>query len=201
MITAMHLILNSFLRSPYKTISMRYLIMTGLLFTMNKTVAQTNSIVQFNSYNAVGFVAGRSPIAFTAQTVNGVKFNNWFAGAGFGIDNYFIKTLPLFFDLKRDVYIRHFNLFLFADIGTHFPIKDKEVKTTYSVFTTKGDLYLDAGIGCKFKTGKRSHIFLSLGNTYKKITQTEESTDVGFPYKNETVNTMSRISFKMEFQF
>jgi len=181
---------------------MRYLIVMALLFlAATKVVGQQQNDIQFNSFNAVGFVSGKSPVAFTVQMVNGIKLNNWFAGAGVGIDNYFINTLPVFLDLKRDIFLRHANLFLFADIGTHLLIKDKKVETGFTVITRKGRLYLDAGIGCKFRAGKKSHIFLSVGNTIKNITQTEQFDDIGFPGGNETIYQLSRISFKAGFQF
>jgi hypothetical protein len=181
---------------------MRYFICTvAMLFALAKGIAQTKNHIGFSSYNAVGFVAGNSPVAFTAQTVNGVSYGKWFAGAGFGLDQYHIKTLPLFVDVKRTFILNRITLFLFADAGTHFAERDKKINTAFASFTTKGGLYLDAGLGCKLPTGRTGHIFFSLGNTLKKITQTETSLDTGFPYKNEIFNTLSRISFKMGYQF
>ena len=141
---------------------MRYLILiTSLFFLSSQTMAQTKVKVQFNSYNSIGIVAGKSPVAYTAQTVNGVKFNNWFLGVGFGIDNYFIKTLPLFADVKKEFVFKKVRLFLYADAGGQFVTKDRKKVMGLYIYRTQGNLYLDGGLGVKIKTGKKSNIFFS----------------------------------------
>jgi hypothetical protein len=175
--------------------------MAVLLSGINKSNAQKQESASFASYNSLGFIAGNSPIEFTAQTVNGIKYGPWFAGAGFGMDNYFIKTLPLFLSLKRDIVFENAKLFLYADVGTHFIAKDKRTSTNFDETTTKGNIYADAGLGFKFSTGKKSHAFFSLGNSFKKITQKISSKDSGFPYQYETMYKLSRISLRIGFQF
>ena len=165
------------------------------------SIAQKQHSLTFNSYNSIGFVAGKSPVAFTAQTVNGLNFNKWFVGAGFGIDDYFIQTLPVFIDVKRAFDFKKSHLFLYADVGSHFVTKDRKQQFEFYSNTTEGKLYIDAGIGAKIKITQKSHLFFSLGNTIKNVTKTETSEDTGFPYKNETAYRLSRISLRVGFQF
>lgn len=183
-------------------ISTKHLILiTCLVCLFNKTMSQTKPSVHFASYNSIGIVAGKSPVAYMAQTVNGLKFNSWFLGAGFGIDNYFIKTLPLFGDLKKEFVFKKVRLFLYADAGGQFITKDRKKTTGLYVYTTQGNLYLDGGLGVTIKTGKRNSIFFCAGNTFKKITQTDFSTDTGIPYKNENIHKLNTISIKIGYQF
>ena len=180
---------------------MRYLALIIGLFLMGiKSTAQKTSTA-FNSYNSVGFLAGKSPVAFTAQTVNGVQFHGWFAGAGFGIDSYYISSLPLFIDVKKEFSLKKTRVFLYGDLGTHFITKDKTTSTGFSTTVTKGDLYLDAGAGLKIKVTRNSHVFFSVGNTLKKIKQTETSPDTDYPFKYESSYDLSRLCFRMGYQF
>lgn len=181
---------------------MKYLllILTGILFYCN-VYAQHKQPVVFNSYNSIGFVAGKSPVALAAQTENGVKYNNWFLGAGFGMDNYFIKTLPLYLAVKKEFSVKKNSLFLYVNAGGNFIAKDKETKNGFTAKATKGGFYADAGAGYKIKTTNRSSIYFSIGNSVKQIRQAETSLDTGFPYTYETKYKLSRIAFKAGYQF
>lgn len=181
---------------------MRYFRLLLLMFLcQSESIAQQQHSPVFNSYNSIGFVAGKSPVAFTAQTVNGLSFNKWFVGAGFGIDDYFIKTLPLFIDVKRAFDFKKSHLFLYADVGSHFVTKDKRTTTSFSTLTNTGNLYLDAGLGITIKTAFKNAVFFSVGNTLKNITKTETSLDTGYPYKSKTDYKLSRIVFKAGYRF
>ena len=141
-------------------------------------------------------------MAFAAQTINGVELNDdWFAGIGFGTDNYFTNTLPLFVDVKKVFEWKKIKLFLYADGGVHFITGISKSSTTYSSSVTKAREYLDAGIGCKFKIVSNQHVFLSLGNTLKTITTKETFTYTDNSDYYLTRNKLSRISFKIGYQF
>jgi hypothetical protein len=163
-------------------------------------VAQKKQKIVFNSYNSIGFVAGKSPVEFAAQTENGIKINNWFVGAGIAIDNYFIQSLPVFASLKKEFLFKTNSLFLYANAGTNFIAKDKNVVKGFSKIETIGQFYADAGVGYKINISKTRSVILSLGNTRKNIKQTETSTDTGFPYSYLTKNKLSCITFKIGLQ-
>ncbi len=164
-------------------------------------VAQTKTPITFDSYNAVGFLAGKSPVAFAAQTVNGLRFDQWFVGAGFGIDEYKISSLPLFIDVKKMFKVRHLLLYVYGDAGTHFTTRDKTTNNGFSDISTKGKLYGDAGIGIQFPAGKNSHVFLTVGNSLKTFRQIETAPDNGFPFSYSTSYQLNRISCRAGFRF
>jgi hypothetical protein len=168
------------------------LLVTVLILQAFVVAAQKNNRVQYTSYTAAGILAGKSPVAFTIQTVNGVSYHKWFLGAGFGLDNYYMKTLPLFASLRRNFEIKKSRLFLYADAGTHFMVNpDNHPEDLYS-YNTKGKWYLEGGAGVKIGSGKRGFI-LTIGNSYKNITRVEEYPD---SYRNETVYKLGRISVR-----
>ena len=177
-----------------------FIIVTGILFCCN-IYAQSKHAVVFNSYNSIGLVAGKLPVAFAAQTENGIKYKTWFLGVGFGLDNYFIKTLPLYVAVKKELFIKKNSLFLYVNAGGNFIAKNKETKDNFMSTVTKGGFYADAGAGYKIKATKRSSIYISLSNTVKQLKQTETSLDTGFPYFYETNYKLNRISFRVGYQF
>ena len=72
------------------------------LFFLASTVlfAQNKRKPVFVSYNAAGLTVGESAYSLVAETVNGFKRGNWFAGAGIAYDAYSYKTIPVYLDLK-----------------------------------------------------------------------------------------------------
>ncbi len=183
---------------------MRYSFLTAavILFTAAVTAQQKHAVV-FNAYNSVGFVAGKLPVSFAAQTENGINYKNWFIGAGVGIDLYYKESLLLFAAIKKEFPLKNKNsiIFLYTNAGGNIVTKGKNIVGLFSTIKTQGGFYADAGIGYKIKTTKRSNVFFSVGNTVKNIKETEESIDTGFPYSYQTKRKFSRIAFKIGYQF
>jgi hypothetical protein len=172
-----------------------------LLLIGNYLTAQKNTGIRFSSCNSVGIIAGKAPVAFTAQTVNGIRYKKWFAGIGFGIDDYFIKSLPLFASVRRDFITGKFSFFLYADAGGQFIVHPNNNTIAYYKHETYGGVYLDGGAGIKLPVAKTKSIFISFGNTFKRITNKTSSTLVEYPSEDKTVSSLSRLSIRLGFQF
>jgi hypothetical protein len=172
------------------------LVITVLILQAGVLIAQKNKRVQFDSYTSAGILAGKSPLAFTIQTVNGVTWNKWFLGAGFGLDNYYMKTLPLFASGRRNFELKKCRVFLYADGGTHFMVNPDNHEEELYTYTTKGKWYLEGGAGLKLGNGKKG-FFLTVGNIYKNITKVEQYPD---SYRNETVYKLGSISVRAGIQ-
>jgi hypothetical protein len=131
--------------------------------------AQKNKI-RFHSVNTVELIGGESQSAIGYQTVNGIKFSNWFSGIGVGVDDYRYKTLPLFVDgrwfLGDDK-----SGFIYGDVGYNFPMKNKPGKEIYyyDSYHFTGGIYTDIGIGYQVPLYKKSSVLFSLGYSYKKM--------------------------------
>lgn len=164
--------------------------------------AQKKSKAIFRSYNSVGIVAGKLPVAFTAQTENGLDYKNWFIGAGLGIDFYYQKTMPLFAAFKKAFPINSNSLFLYLNAGSNIITKNKKAINFFSIVETSGGFYTEAGVGYKINISKKSNVFFSLGTTKKNVRQTGFSEDVyGMPGVLDTHYKFSRTSFRMGYQF
>ena len=125
------------------------------------------SKIKFNSLNMVGLAAGESRPFGLLQTVNGVIYNSWFAGIGVGLDYYSYKTIPVFFDLRRDIS----KGFIYADLGYNFPWKEKPGKEIpfYNSYQFTRGLYSDIGIGYKINLRNNPSFLFSAGYSYKKV--------------------------------
>jgi len=139
-------------------------------FLVNISASAQKSKIHFRSINQFAMVGGESHVSTAFQTVNGIKFSNWFTGIGIGVDNYRYRTLPLFFD-GRWFFGDDKRAFIYGDIGYDFPMKDKPGKEIgyYNTYHFTGGVYTDIGIGYKAPLCKESSMLFSLGYSYKKV--------------------------------
>ena len=145
-----------------------FILMFFWTITFPATAQKTK--IRFQSINQFAMVGGESQVNSAFQTINGIKFSNWFSGVGIGIDNYRYKTLPLFFDGRR-YFAEDKKAFIYGDIGYNFPMKNKPGKEIdyYDSYDFNGGIYTDAGIGFQVALDKKSLLLFSLGYSYKKM--------------------------------
>ena len=148
-----------------------FLISLITLLISFSVVAQKNKI-RFQSINSFALIGGESETSTAFQTVNGIRFSNWFSGIGIGVDNYHYKTLPLFFDARR-YFGNKKKAFVYGDLGYNFPMKNKPGKemlyyNNYD-YHFKGGMYSELGIGFKTKFIKSSSLSFSFGYSNKHL--------------------------------
>jgi hypothetical protein len=129
--------------------------------------AQEKVKFKFTSINEVGLLQGQSGSAFQLQIINGVSYKTFSGGIGIGMDNYYLKTIPLFFDIRKNF---SKNVFAYVDAGVNFPWNKKDLENKIVVEGTysKG-LYLDAGAGYLINFKKTGKLLLSIGYSEKQI--------------------------------
>ena len=139
------------------------------LFISFSSVAQ-KKVAKFQSINLAGIVGGENHVNSAFQTINGIKFSDWFAGIGIGVDNYRYKTLPLFID-GRWYFGDEKKGFIYGDLGYNFPMKNKPGKEIYyyNTYHFTGGVYTDFGIGYHVSINKYSSLAFSLGHSFKKL--------------------------------
>ena len=140
--------------------------------TISATVlAQHNAT--FSSQNYIGLLEGEQGSKFQLQTINGIKYKTWFAGAGTGIDWYYRRSIPAFMSLNKDFFIKgNRNFFIATDVGANFPwLVDKNSYVAgYIVEESIPGFYWGAGLGYKIGIGKLNDgILLQLGYSYKHV--------------------------------
>jgi hypothetical protein len=125
--------------------------------------------VKFHSSVQVGLLEGEEKAAFQAQAINGIQYKTWYGGVGIGIDNYKFRTIPLFFDLQKNVFKRNTTPFVFGDIGLHFPWLRNDQKTFYSNSEFTNGVYCNVGVGYKINLLKSSRLTFSTAFSLKKL--------------------------------
>lgn len=140
-----------------------------VLFVNSSLLGQKNKI-RFHSINSFAMVSGETGMSTAFQTVNGIRFLNWFSGIGVGIDNYKYKTLPLFFD-ARNYFGSEKKVFVYGDIGYNFPMKNKPGKEMlyYDTYHFQGGIYSEFGIGFENKFIKSSSLSFSVAFSNKQL--------------------------------
>lgn len=187
---------------PKHKLCFKCLVLMLTMFLCTYSFAQKQRRLTFNSYNSLGIVSGKLPLAFTAQTENGIGINNWFLGVGVSLDNYYKRTTPLFAAIKKQKVFNNKSLFLYLNAGTNFILNDGENKNMLSATTTKSGFYSDMGAGYKRKLNGKSNVFLSIGWSVKKMHEYSTSFDMyGMPGIFYNQLSLSRIAVSGGFQF
>jgi hypothetical protein len=127
----------------------------------------------FQSIANVGLLEGQTGSAFQLQTINGARYRSWFAGVGLGLDYYRYRTIPLFIDIRKEFGKSAGKLFVYADGGISFAWLTDVQKTGYLPDNSyHNGFYSDLGFGYAKSIGNKSTLSISLGYSYKKLSET-----------------------------
>jgi hypothetical protein len=187
-----------------------------IVFAGNSTAQQKGltSPWQFHSINNVGLLEGQAGSSFQLQTINGAQYKSWFGGVGLGIDYYRYRTIPLFFDIRKEFGKSSNKVFVYTDLGINFSWLTDNEKMTYMTDDHFGNgFFSDLGLGYKIAVGKNNGLLISLGYSYKKITETYKSAiysnyyiyaaeQAVVPDQTEKINySLNRLSIKIGWEF
>jgi hypothetical protein len=147
-----------------------------LLMQLFVTRSQESKKPVFRSINLAGVVTGASGDAFQLQTINGVYYKTFSAGIGVGIDNYNgidmqdykLKTIPLFADLRKNLLRRKSTPFVYLDLGWNLPWERNVSLDDWSRAHYRAGLYYDAGLGYSLHVRGRFSLLLSAGYSQKE---------------------------------
>ena len=183
----------------------RKLVFTAMMLASICLNAQ-NVKPKFSSLLQVGLMEGQSGSAASIQTINGVQWKTWSAGVGVGIDYSFLRSVPLFLDVRKNVLKGEKTPFVYVDTGYNFPWLTEDHKMRDGIQNADGGLYYDAGIGYSLPVLKQSALFFTAGYSSKKM-----STDSGWmialpfpdfvPQLDHYEYTLNRISIKAGLRF
>lgn len=156
---------------------MKLLLITVFIFLTTYTFAQKK--VNFSSQNYAGLLEGQHGSSLQLQTINGIKFNNWFVGLGAGIDWYYRRSIPVFTSVNVDFLKKaKRSFYLSANAGINFPLQTDNYHNEWGYEETKSNsgLYWSAGLGYKIGMGKGNDaLLLQVGYDYKHVGETVHS--------------------------
>jgi len=135
---------------------------------------------KYTSINQVGVAWGGSDQDLHLQTVNGVFYKTFTAGLGIALDNYYHRTIPVFIDLRKDLFTKNQTPFVYADVGVNMPWIKKSGELNWVKSEYDHGSYVDVGFGYKMKMNKR--FFANLGFGYSQKTIKEKRSWVARPF-------------------
>ena len=124
---------------------------------------------RFQSINQFGLIDGSTDTDFHLQTINGLRFGNWFTGIGVGIDYYYVRSVPIFLDLRNYWFKRRNSPFVYADIGVNLPWAKDYDDFIFQDINYKEGLYYDLGLGYKLGLKNTHALSLSAGFNFKRL--------------------------------
>jgi hypothetical protein len=162
--------------------------MKRLLYLLILTIACTGITAQekdktmpkkfvFASQFFAGLLEGEAGSSFQIQTINGVSYKTWFAGAGTGLDYYSLRSVPVFLSLNKHLKTGHHSYFVQADGGANFAWVDRELSRWSNVISQKFSpgLYWNGSLGFATAFGnKKNSLMVSLGYSYKHLRDTKK---------------------------
>ena len=155
------------------------LISVALFFAFEKIHAQEK--LKFTSTNYAGLLISGTKNSFQLQTINGLRYKEFSAGIGVGMDNYYYKSIPVFLHLTRKISIKNFSPFIYTDIGFNLP-EDRKAEEEFweTSYYSKG-LYFDLGIGYSLPLYKKMSMTFALGYSQKHLEEKRERRYMGWP--------------------
>jgi hypothetical protein len=187
-------------------LSMSTFSLIGQVKNATEKISKKDCSCGFQSLLQAGFLEGASGPSWNLQTINGVYYKSWYAGVGVGIDYYNMRTVPLFIDLRKELFQKARTPFIYADGGIQFEWFRKKEKFTWGSGDFRRGRYYDVGAGYKFGFGKRDAILVSAGYSLKSLRQERDvilqciqpPCDASKEYYNYK---FTRLTFKVGWQF
>jgi len=169
-----------------------------LLWFSASGIAQTKT--KFTSINEIGILTGESAAEFEMQSINGINYKGFLAGLGIGVDDYYERTFPLFFDFRKRLSKKESAFFVYGDGGYSFI--SKKVMTEWEM-DRKGGLYYAAGIGYEISTKGKVKAVMDVGYSYKRFSRIIDNEPWrSSPHYFDTYDySLNRISIKAGLRF
>ncbi len=147
---------------------------------------------EFQSLVQLGFLEGNAGNAFQLQAINGFDLKCFSAGIGVGLDYYGVRSVPLFFDIRKNILRKPQTPFFYLDAGMHFPWNNQG--NEWQVVRSKSGLFYEAGVG--YNIPVQSHaIILSAGYSYKAFKE-EIETPV-WCFVGDCANDVQKLSYQL----
>lgn len=177
-------------------------LVAGLMIFHLVGVAQKITKPVFTSITQVGIGWGATGEALQLQSIYGVSFATYSVGIGIGLDYYWERTVPLFIDLRKNIFSNKETPFVYADLGINMPWVKADKENTWSKSNYEHGRYIDIGIGYKIPVNKKLFAIVSFGYSQKRLHE-KRTNDViifDFPYGGNNAEnyeyTLRRLSLK-----
>jgi len=169
------------------------LLLSSITWSQNKPA--------FTSINQAGILSGSSDDKLQIQTINGISRQSLFAGIGLGLDYYYVRSVPVFMDLRKSFSNKANTPFIYLDGGYSF-LWERE-KAPWQV-DSKGGIYYGAGLGYQAQLTEKMKLVLDCGYSYKRLSREMDNAPWSsmWPHSFDTYTySLKRISIKAGLRF
>lgn len=160
----------------------------------------------FHSQNYIGVLEGATSSSFQLQTINGVRYRNWFGGAGIGLDYYYYRTVPLFLSLTRYTGSGNNGFFFSIDGGINFYWGYRD-KYGMNPTGTEGEfspgLYYTGSAGYRIRLpDSKDAVMFNIGYSVKHLNETRGGACINPPcYFDRYDYRLNRLSLRLGWSF
>ena len=154
-----------------------------------------------------GWLRGNNGSSVAYFLSNGLRYKTVSAGVGFGIDNYFIHSIPLFVDVRKDFGRHFFQPYISCAAGMNISaIKDeqKQIYRGYQNYNVNNGFFMKTSVGASLALYKKIRFYTGFGYSYKTI-RTQYDTYTYYPEqtscKGTDIRRMNRWNIVAGFRF
>lgn len=142
------------------------------LFLAGITVfAQAQKKLQYTASIEAGLARGSSDKSSVCFFSNGASYKNLSAGIGVGIDGYGIRSIPFFFDVKKEFAQHKIKPFIDASAGINIAHPTNDEKKIYGGWWQSADykkgFFTKASVGISMPLLHKLRLFVDAGYSYK----------------------------------
>lgn len=177
---------------------MKFIAIFSISLLLQLSVMAQKTPVKYNGIVQAGLLHGAMEPSWQLQMINGIKFKTFAFGIGVGLDHYYFKTVPVFVDVRKNIFDKTNTPFVYADLGTNFPTEKNSSDMWRDRDFEKGSYY-DLGFGHLWGMNKGGAFMVSIGYTQKRIT---ENSLYSWAPRYESIDyTLRRLSIKAGLSF
>jgi hypothetical protein len=146
---------------------MKTILFPILFFSTVTAIAQDK--FTFQSQNYLGLLKGERRYSYQLETINGFQKNSWFAGVGVGLDNYRIRSIPLFLDVSKFFFQKQ-QFFASANAGVNFTWAKEMGIGNRDNIRYPAKLFWEGGLGYRINLDEEGNgLLINAGYSYKQL--------------------------------
>jgi hypothetical protein len=173
----------------------------------NNIAAQHKKPVYAGMFNAA-MLYGANKTEPQLQTIHGIKYGGWFAGFGGGIDDYFEHSIPIFLDIRKNIFNKLNTPFVYVEAGANIVNKGKTDE--WQKTKMNSGYFTESGLGYSVDIGKNLILNVACAYSFKSYEERfySKQTIPTPPYQtdkwtlvNENKYSLNRLVMKVGLQF
>lgn len=178
-----------------------------VLFMLIAATAHGQNKPMYTAGVEAGWLRGNNGSSMAYFLSNGIRYKTVSAGVGIGTDNYFIRSVPLFLDIRKDFGHHRFQPYVSYAAGINISaIKDgqKQTYAGYQNYNVNNGFFMKASAGASLAVYKKIRFYTGFGYSYK-TTRTQYDTYSYYPEqtsrKGTDIRRMNRWNIVAGFRF